>query len=152
MLIPKTDLVTQPPQDPRTKEQTSKRQREVEVSQTSASSHSNPVQTEMGSNPSEKRMRTVMPTAANLIKSNKLGMFGSDIPQILHVTEKDYYSLQGPVLQHLTTVVKNLKSFSKFSGEILGRQCSACPFSASTSWIPRLCSRISTFESNLWLH
>ena len=36
-------------------------------------------------------------------------MFGSDIPQLLHITEKDYNSLQGPVLQHLSLVVRNLK-------------------------------------------
>ena len=44
-----------------------------------------------------------------MIKENALGLFGSDIPQILHITEKDYNSLQGPVLKHLNTNVKNLK-------------------------------------------
>ena len=57
LLNPSTDFPTVHPKDPRQKEPTSKRQRETEVSQTAASSHSNPVITEMGSNPSEKRMR-----------------------------------------------------------------------------------------------
>ena len=44
-----------------------------------------------------------------MIKENALGLFGSDIPQILHITEKDYNSLKGPVLKHLDKTVKNLK-------------------------------------------
>ena len=56
------------------------------------------------------RTEVFQTSIANILKKeNTMGMFGSDIPQLLHITEKDYSSLQGPVLQHLSLVVRNLK-------------------------------------------
>ena len=63
--------------------------------------HSNPME-DIGSNPSsEKKQRFLSEVSFHLIKQHALGLFGSDIPQILHITEKDYNCLKGPVLTHL---------------------------------------------------
>ena len=70
---------------------------------------SNPTE-KVGSNPStEKKPRLKYDIALYLIRENSLGMFGSDIPQILHVTERSYDSLKSPVLTHLTNSIKKLK-------------------------------------------
>ena len=58
-----------------------------------SASSSNPREwLDQGSNPSEKKMRLEVfrtSIAVTLKKENAMGMFGSDIPQLLHITEKD---------------------------------------------------------------
>ena len=67
-----------------------------------------PVDEQTSDLPVEKKPQLQDKMALHLIKENKMGLFGHDIPQLLHITERDYNDLKGPVLRHLQKHVKNL--------------------------------------------